>query len=329
MSTPNKLPNTLVEVVRHFADLDVANQLMASVRWPEGVTCPYCEGTEHSFISTRRTWACKGCKKRFTVKVGTVMEDSPIGLDKWIVAMWLLADCKNGISSHEVARHLGISQKSAWFLMHRIRLAMQRGTWEQFEGHVEADETYIGGKAKNMHSKQRKLKIKGTGAIGKAVVMGMLRRTQGKVKSEVQVKVIKNNRKGTVQGELRAHVAPGSQIYTDALASYNGLNADYVHQTIDHAVCYAIGKVHTNGIENFWCLLDRSIDGTYVSVDPDHLPKYVDEQAFRFNEREFSPRERFLKAAQGVTGKRLTWEELVYRAESNKPRRGGGKRKPS
>lgn len=255
------------------------------------------------------------------------MEDSPIGLDKWIVAMWLLADCKNGISSHEVARDLGISQKSAWFLMHRIRLAMQRGSWEQFSGEVEADETFQGGKAKNMHKGKRK--VKGTGTVGKAVVMGILRRTSGNVKSEVKAKVVTNTKRVTLQKELRAQVAPGSSLFTDSLKSYEGLGDAYAHQVIDHAVCYAIGSIHTNGMENFWSLLDRTLDGTYVSVDPDHLCRYVDEQAFRFNEREFSPKERFLKAAQGVTGKRLTWDELVYRAESAKPRRGGGKRKPS
>jgi transposase-like protein len=166
-------PETLQEAVIYFANPDNALNFMAQVRWPDGViTCPRCGSDKHTFISTRRTWQCKACKKMFTVKLGTVMEDSPIGLDKWLCAMWMICNDKNGISSYEIHRGLDITQKSAWFLMHRIRLAMQTGTFEKLSGQVEIDETFIGGKARFMHKSKREAKIKGTGGMGKVVVMG-------------------------------------------------------------------------------------------------------------------------------------------------------------
>jgi len=329
MTNQDNRPKSFLEAVRYFADLNVATEFMAGLRWPEGVACPHCRTQRASYVKTRRIWNCLECKKQFSVKTGSVMEDSPLTLDKWLAAIWLIADCKNGISSHEIARHLNISQKSGWFLLHRIRAAMKAGSFEKLGGEgddVEVDETAIGGKAKNMHRDRRKAKIQGTGMMNKTIVMGLLRRTQGDQKSKVAVKVVANNRKRTVQREVRTHVAERSNLYTDALLSYQGLDAEYLHRTIDHAVEYAVGSVHTNGIENFWSLLDRAIDGTYVSVDPDHLEKYVDEEAFRFNEREDTPYGRFVKVAQNVAGKRLTWDELVAREEGTKPRRGGGNR---
>lgn len=254
------------------------------------------------------------------------MEDSPLPLNKWLVAMWMIADCKNGIASHKVARHLEISQKSAWFLMHRIRLAMQRGSFEKWDSEVEADETFIGGKEKNKH--QDKKQGKGRGTVGKAVVMSLLQRGEGDDPSQVQAQVVPNNRKDTVQPEVQARVELGGELYTDALASQTGIGADYTHQGIDHAVKYADGQLHNNGIENFWSLLDRCLDGTYVSVDPDHLCKYVDEEAIRFNERKNTLLGQFLKVACGVSGKRLTWDQLTSRPVCAPTRRGGGRRKP-
>jgi transposase-like protein len=302
-------PKTLMEAIKYFSDPDTCNTFLAQMRWPEGVTCPVCEGKEVSYLSTRRTWKCKACKKQFSVKLGSIMEDSPIGLDKWLAAMWMIANAKNGVSSYEIHRALGITQKSAWFLLHRIRLAMQTGSFEKMSGTVEADETFIGGLSRNMHKKTREAKITGPGGCGKAIVFGLLERHgEG---SKVRTKVIFNRSQETLQGEVRRNVEPGSEVFTDAFRSYLGLSADYVHAFTDHAETYVRGNVHSNGIENFWSLLKRSIKGTYVSVEPFHLFRYLDEQAFRFNERKGNDADRFLSVVKAIAGKRLTREELT------------------
>ncbi len=230
------------------------------MRWTDGVTCPYCQGKAVSYLSTRRKWKCmnKECHKQFSVKVGTIMEDSPIGLDKWLAAIWMIANDKNGISSYEIHRALDITQKSAWFLLHRIRLAMQTGTFEKLTGQVEADETYIGGLARNMHRDKRHAKITGTGGNGKVAVMGLLERN-----GKVRAKVIADARQETLHDEVKQHVEKGAELFTDGWKAYSGLNEDYIHQVIDHAEKYVDGQIHTNGIENFWSLLKRGIKGTY------------------------------------------------------------------
>jgi transposase-like protein len=258
-----------------------------------------------------RIWKCKGCKKQFSAKVGTIFEDSPIPLEKWLPALWLVVNCKNGISSYEIARALGVSQKTAWFMTHRIRLAMQTGSFEKMSGEVEVDETYIGGKARFMHKGKRKLKITGTGGMGKVAVMGLLERHGEDGHSTVKAKVVPNVKRKTLAPEVRQHVEEGSEIFTDSLKSYDGLEAEYVHGVIDHAEKYVEGKIHTNGMENFWSLLKRSIKGTYVSVEPFHLFRYLDEQSFRFNNRKMSDGLRFLKAAKGIIGKRTTYANLT------------------
>ncbi|MDQ3648865.1 MAG: IS1595 family transposase [Acidobacteriota bacterium] len=301
-------PQTLQEAVLYFTDLDTCNTFMAQIRWPDGVTCPYCEGKAVSYLSTRRKWKCmnKECHKQFSVKVGTVMEDSPIGLDKWLAAVWMITNDKNGISSYEIHRALDITQKSAWFLLHRIRLAMQTGTFEKLSGQVEADETYIGGLARNMHRDKRHAKITGTGGNGKVAVMGLLERN-----GKVRVKVINDATQLTLHEEVKSHVEAGAELFTDGWKAYSGLGADYIHQVIDHAEKYVDGQIHTNGIENFWSLLKRSIKGTYVSVEPFHLFRYLDEQTFRFNTRKGKDADRFIQTVSQVTGKRLTYDELI------------------
>jgi transposase-like protein len=238
------------------------------------------------------------------------MEDSPLTLDKWLVAMWLVANCKNGISSCEIARALGITQKSAWFMDHRIRLSMQDdfyGTKLGGDGgEVEVDESFIGGKARNMHLSERKRRITGTGGKDKTAVMGILERG-GKVRTVV----VPNRRKKILQEEVHKHVEVGAALYTDALLSYEGLAGDYAHKVIDHAVQYVDGRVHTNGLENFWSLLKRGISGTYVSVEPFHLFRYLDEQAFKFNNRKATDADRFNMALSGIVGKRVTFEQLT------------------
>ena len=229
-------PRTLLEAVRYFADQDVCAEYVASLRWPNGPECPSCGGTEHSYLTTRRLWKCKACKRQFSVKVGTIFEDSPLGLDKWLPAIWLIANSKNGISSHELGRAVGVTQKSSWFMLHRIRLAMQTGSFARFTGEVEVDETFIGGKARNMHAAKRAQKRGSAGRISdKTVVAGALRRSDDGKPSKVQAFAVPNTGMGTLHGVVRATVEPGSAVYTDENRSYSGLDSDYAHKTVNHA----------------------------------------------------------------------------------------------
>ena len=308
-------PETLLEAIRYFADPDICLSYMVGLRWPNGVVCPTCGSRAVTFLSTRRLWKCREghARQQFSIKVGTVFEDSPIGLDKWLPAMWMLVNCKNGISSYEVARALDVTQRTAWFMLHRIRLATQTGTFEKMSGEIEADETFIGGAARFMHKgrKAERLSGKRGGTVGKIAVMGLLERHGPDKTSRVRLAVVPNVRRLRLQEEVRQNVASGSQLYTDALKSYEGLASEYTHKVIDHAESYAEGKVHTNGLENFWSLLKRSIKGTYVSVEPFHLFRYLDEQAFRFNKRRGTDRSRFVDALRAILGKRLTYNDLT------------------
>lgn len=266
---------------------------------------------DHSYLTTRRVWKCKGCKKQFSVKVGTIFEDSPLGLNKWLPAVWLIANSKNGISSHELGRALGVTQKSTWFMLHRIRLAMQTGTFQKLGGEVEVDETYIGGLARNMHKRDRARKIGGmTGGHGanKTKVLGMIERG-GNVRAEV----VPDLGRETVHAVIKRGVKPGASLYTDKWRAYIGLDEDYAHETVDHAVAYVAGQVHTNFMENFWSLLKRGLNGTYISVQPYHLFRYLDERVLTFNLRELDDYGRFAAVVSAVAGRRLTWAELTGR----------------
>jgi hypothetical protein len=254
-------PRTLVEAVRYFADADVTLKTIVGLRWPDGVCCPTCGRKDVRFIATRRIWECKEKhqKRQFSAKVGTIFEDSPLSLDKWFVGIWSIANCKNGISSYELHRALGITQKSAWFMLHRIRLAMKIGSFDKTSFEYEADETFVGGLAKNMHKDKRKKAIKGTGGSTKTTVMGILRRKGKKGGSRVKAKVVEGTAARILQGEVRQHIDPGATVYTDAWVGYRGLDGDYEHLVVDHAVAYARGAIHTQGLENFWSLLKRTI----------------------------------------------------------------------
>jgi hypothetical protein len=305
-----KKPKTLQQAVIHFASPDNCLKFMMRLRWPDGVVvCPTCGRKDVVFLKNQHKWQCKSVhpKRQFSAKVGTIFEDSPITLDKWLVAIWMIANCKNGVSSYEVARAIGVTQKSAWFMLHRIRLAMQTSVFSKLGGEVEVDETFIGGAARNMHADKHYRRITATGSKDKTPVIGIMERG-----GEVRATVIPNRRKKTVQGEVRKHVAFGSALYSDALMSYMGLSDDYAHQVIDHAESYVNGRVHTNGLENFWSLLKRGIKGTYVSVEPFHLFRYLDEQVFRYNLRKL-PHDgaRFEHVASHVLGKRLTFAEVT------------------
>jgi transposase-like protein len=304
----SKKPQTLIEAVRYFADLDVCTEFVAKLRWPNGPVCPRCGCTEYSYLTTRRLWKCKACKKQYSVKVGTIFEDSALGLDKWLPAIWLVANSKNGISSHELGRALGITQKSAWFVLHRVRLAMQTRSFLQLSGEVEVDETYIGGKARNMHKRDRERKgIKaGRSTNDKTPVVGMLERG-GRVKAEV----VPDVKRRTLRPRVIDAVEAGSALYTDAYRSYTGLDIAYDHRTIDHAERYVDGRVHTNGIENFWSLLKRGLNGTYISVEPFHLFRYIDERVFTYNLRESTDYGRFEAVLAAVNGRRLTYSAVT------------------
>jgi transposase-like protein len=315
-------PKTLIDAIRYFADPDIALRTMVELRWPSGVHCPTCGRADVRFVATRRIWECKEKhpKRQFSAKVGTIFEDSPIDLGKWFAAIWMVANCKNGISSYEMHRALGVTQKTAWFMDHRIRLAMQTGSFMKMSGAVEADESFIGGLSKNMHATRRKRVIgHARGHTGKEVVMGLLRRSdKAEGKSKVRAEHVPDVKRETLHEQVRSTVEPGSRLYTDQWVGYRGLD-DYERYVINHAVAYVEGHVHTNGIENFWSLLKRTIKGTYVSVEPFHLGRYLDEQTFRFNEREHNDGARFRKVASSVAGRRLTYAELTGKHGTTKP----------
>jgi len=309
------LPKTLTDAVRYFADPDNCRDYLVSRRWPKGVICPICGSQSVYFDTSRNGWECKTRhpKRKFTLKTGTIFEDSPLGLDKWLPAVWMIANMKNGVSSHELARSLGVTQKTGWFMLHRIRLAMQDdSTGGKLSGDIELDETFIGGKARNMHYGRRKALgiIKGRSMAGKAAVFGLLERHSERG-SQVRVSSIRSNKRRHLMPHVAAHVEQGSTVHTDSLPSYVALETDYTHKVIDHAESYAEGTVHTNGLENFWSLLKRGLNGTYVSVEPFHLFRYLDEQAFRFNMRKDNDAERFTTVIDGIVGKRLTYEGLI------------------
>jgi transposase-like protein len=324
-----KAPDTLQEAIVYFSDPDRAFEYAKKLRWPDGkVVCPRCGKAKHSFIKTRRIWFCYECKKQFTLKLGTVFEDSPLGLDKWMTGFWLLVNCKNGVSSMEIHRALGITQKAAWFMLQRLRLAVQDDFFGSKlgggSGEVEVDESFIGGKARNMHLSERNRRITGTGTKDKTAVMGILERG-----GKIRTRVVPNRKKHELQSQVRKHVEAGAALYSDALLSYEGLATDYAHKVVDHAVQYVDGRVHTNGLENFWSLLKRGISGTYVSVEPFHLFRYLDEQTFRFNNRkDMNDGQRFALAMSQIGGKRLTYTELTGKDQSPRHEATGTRETP-
>lgn len=308
----NQLPKTLLEATRYFSDEQTCIDFVASLRWADGVvTCPHCQSDKVGFLATRKIWKCKNkeCRKQFSVKVGTIFEDSAIKLDKWLVAIWLIANAKNGISSYELHRAIGITQKSAWFMLHRIRLAMEEGSIDKLSGSVESDTTYIGGSAKNMHSKARK--ARGIGKHSKShhvPVFGVLER-----KGRVRARVIKSDKMREVMALVNKYVEKGSELYTDDALAYDIAYVDYIHETVNHSIEYVRDNAHTNSIENFWSLFKRTLKGTYVSIEAAHLQSYIEEQCFRYNNRENNDQGRFMEMLKSVNGKRITWQELIDR----------------
>ena len=307
-----KGPSTLVEAIRYFSDEDVCVRTLAATRWPDGVIgCPSCGNTSHYYLASRRVWKCKACAKQFSIKVGTIMEDSPISLTKWLPAIWLITNAKNGISSYEIHRALGVTQKTAWFMLHRIRLALKQGTFDKLGGkngpEVEVDETFIGGRARNMHVRSKIARNMTSAPMSnKEIVMGFLERD-----GDVRLFHINSTKRRDLEPMVKQNVYMDSWLYSDANPSYMMLGNLYRHETVDHAYEYVAGRVHTNGMENFWSLLKRTLRGTYVSVEAFHLFRYLDEQSFRFNERKSNDSERFNLALSQVGGKRVTYAQLT------------------
>lgn len=337
MNTDKNFPKTHLEAIRYFTDEENCHNFMVSMRWPDGVRCAHCESEQvgklvvsrkgvparvlksgkvvEAYTLTRRIWNCKACKKQFTAKVGTIFEDSPVGLDKWLPAVWMIVNAKNGVSSCELHRSLGVTQKTAWFMAHRIRMALESGSFNMMGGVVEVDETYIGGLARKMNNAQRKRAgIKGTGGINKTPVMGLLERHSGKGKSRVHAEVIPVANGREMVPRVRKYVLFDSEVHTDQHGGYRKLKEEYDHKVIDHAEAYVKDGVHTNGMENFWSLLKRTIKGTYIHCAPFHLHRYLGEQVYRFNERKDEDQGRFLQAMEGALGKRLTYEKLTGNA---------------
>jgi transposase-like protein len=309
-------PDTLRDAIIWFSEFEHCRQFMVELRWADGaVKCPRCGAEKVTYLAKQRVWKCyaKHESPTFSLKTGTIFEDSPIALEKWLTAAWLIISCKKGISSYEIHRGLGVTQKTAWFMLHRIRLAMQDGGFNKLGGEIEVDETFIGGKARNMHKVKRDRVITGTGGKDKAMVQGMVERG-----GEVRTFAVSTRKKSELQKNIREHVEAGSAIFTDELKSYNGLSADYQHAVINHAVEYANGNVHTNTMENFWSLLKRGLHGTYISVEPFHLFRYLDEQAFRYNNRKATDAERFTAVMKQIVGRRITYKELTGKTESGR-----------
>jgi transposase-like protein len=324
-------PKTLQEAIKYYSDEANCIRTVAEMRWPNGPSCPACGHMQHYWLESQKRWKCKECWKQFSVKLGTIFEDSPISLEKWLIALWMLCNCKNGVSSYEIARTIGVTQKSAWFMLQRLRLALQDRQTTKLGGsgsEVEVDESYIGGKVRNMHKSRKTRMSKARSQIrnadatvserywGKTAVMGMLDREQRKVRATV----VPNVRRETLQNKIFNEIEHGTKLYTDSAVAYDSLANKYAHEIVNHLEGYVRGRVHTNGLENFWSLLKRGLNGTYVAVEPFHLFRYVDEQMFRYNnrgsrERKISDCDRFELALSQIAGKRLTFAEVTGKEE--------------
>ena len=315
-------PTSLQEAILYFADPSNCREYLVARRWPDGVICPRCQSKNVLFLEKYNRWHCreKHDAPQFTLKTGTIFEDSAIGLDKWLTAMWQIVNCKNGISSYEIAKAVKVTQKSAWFMLQRIRLAMKEECGNFKLGgpdtEVETDETFIGGRKKNMHADKKLRYEQRGGALGKTAVMGILDRDLRKVRANI----VPNVKRETLQAEIMKEVKYGSKVYTDDAVAYNELRSRFVHEVVNKTESYVRGRVHVNGMENFWSLLKRGLNGTYVAVEPFHLERYIDEQIFRYNNRAtkdnpLNDSDRFDLAVRQIVGKRLTYKELTGKDE--------------
>ena len=311
-------PRTLIEAITFYSDPDRALEFMVAMRWPEGITCPRCNGADPYFLKSRRIWKCRECRRQFSIKVGTIMEDSPLSLGKWLSAMWLVANAKNSISSYELHRSLGITQKSAWFVLHRIREAMDGGSLEKLDGEVEVDETFIGANAAKMNHKARiRNKAKRPGTRGKIVAVAAVQRN-GRTKSGT----VRNTSRYELHAAVRESVESGATVYTDENASYDKLD-EYTQLTVNHGKGeYVNGTTHTQNVENYFSLFKRCVKGTWVNVSPEHTDRYLAEQDFRYSERKKDDSTRARNVAGGVAGKRVTYRQLTQKRAGRGPAKG-------
>lgn len=302
------LPKTLTEAIRYFSDEKTCVEFLETYRWDGKPYCPKCGSDNVAKLTSRPAYRCreKGCKKGFSMKTGTIMEDSALPITKWLPAIWMLVTDRNGISSHELGRGLGINQRSAWHLAHRIREAIENGSFTKLSGVVEIDESFIGGKAQFKHGYRNRMRSPKDPFEGKTTVMGMIERG-----GEFRGKVVENRRRKHLEPEVLVNVEPGATVYTDSLMSYYKLRDVYNHGWVDHNKTFVEGSIHTNTMENFWSCFKRAIKGTYIHIASFHTDRYLDEQAFRYNNRKDSDFGKFSKAVSLIFGKRLTWKELT------------------
>jgi transposase-like protein len=298
--------DTLLQMMSAFPDEQSAVDHFTALRWKDGAFCPLCGSTRVYHFSDNRTHKCGDCRKRFSIKVGTIFEDSKIGLRQWMMAVWLITSHKKGIASTQLAKDIGVTQKTAWFMLHRLRHAAATPSFNRpLSGAVEADETFVGGKEKNKHTRQRTGGKQG--GAGKVAVLGILER-EGELRTGVTPSLSARN----VQTVIRDNVAPGTALMTDEHGSFVGLGRDYIHHRVNHSAGEYVRHqcLHTNGIESVWSLFKRQIIGTHHYLSPKHLPRYLGEMTWRFNARESGEGERVNALLARTTG-RLTYKALI------------------
>lgn len=296
-----KQPNTLLEAIRYFSDTERCIAYMASLRWPNGAICPTCGRVDVSYLKSQQRFQCKSRhpKRQFSVKVGTIFEDSPLGLDKWLPAVWMIVNAKNGVSSYEIARALGVTQKTAWFMDHRIRAAMAYGGFDKLDDPVEADETYIGGKTSEKRGR----------FSNKSAVIGVVEKK--KDIGQIRAFATKHVDATVALPFLRSQLKQGAVLHTDESRIYHRAKFEFLHESVNHSADeYARGAVSTTTIDGFWNLMKRSIKGTYTHVSAGHLNKYVDEHTYRYNTRTLKDGERFSQWFSGCN-KRLLYKALI------------------
>jgi transposase-like protein len=298
-----KYPTTLVEAVRYFSNPDICIEHVAALRWPTGVVCPTCGRVDASYLEKEKRWQCKSrhAHRQFSVKIGTIFEDSPLGLDKWLPAVWMIVNAKNGVSSYEIARALGVTQKTAWFMDHRIRAAMEYGTFDKgkLDSPVEADETYVDGKAREQDGR----------FSNKTAIVGVVEKKKhvGQIKAFATKQADATN----TMPFLNANLEVGTTLRTDESKIYSRANRTFIHESVNHSEKeYARGAVSTTTIDGFWNLFKRSYKGTYTHLAPDHLDRYVKEHTYRYNTRMLNDGERFTQWFSGCN-QRLTYKSLI------------------